>query len=128
MLAGALGTLARYGFSLLVQEWVETWGDRTFLGAAFPLGTLLVNVLGCFLLSLIVTLTLAEAVKPEWRLILGTGFLGAFTTFSTFELESEHLLAWGHNKAAVVYILGNLVLGFGAIYLGRAVAGRFTGV
>jgi CrcB protein len=123
MMAGALGTLARYGFSILVQDWVESWGDKTLLGAAFPLGTLAINVIGSFLLAVIVTLTMAGVVKPEWRIILGTGFMGAFTTFSTFELESEHLLHT-HPKAAALYIAGNLLLGFGAIYLGRYLTAR----
>jgi CrcB protein len=127
MFAGALGTGVRYGFSLWVQKWIPGWGARTFLGAGFPLGTLLVNVTGCFLLSVIVTLTLSGTVKPEWRLILGTGFLGAFTTFSTFELEAEQLLADAQYKAALVYILGNLILGFAAILLGRALANRVFG-
>lgn len=127
MLAGALGTLARYGFSIAIQNWVEVWGDRTFLGAAFPLGTLLINVLGSFLLAIVVTLTLAGTIKPEWRLILGTGFLGAFTTFSTFELEAEHLLHT-HFKAGALYIAANLFLGFGAILLGRFAAERVLAV
>jgi CrcB protein len=127
MLAGALGTLARYGFSIWIQDWVEGWGDKTFLGAAFPLSTLLINVLGSLLLAVIVTLALAHAVKPEWRLVLGTGFMGAFTTFSTFELESEHLLSTHGWKAASVYIAGNLLLGFGAILLGRMVAVKVLG-
>jgi CrcB protein len=124
MLAGALGVLARYGLSVGIQEWVGNWGGRTFLGASFPLGTLVINVCGSLLLSFLTALVLAGAVKPEWRLILGTGFLGAFTTFSTFELESEHLLAWGQWKAAGVYVAGNLLLGFGAILLGRFLATR----
>jgi CrcB protein len=128
MCAGALGTLARYGFSVWVQEWVSDWGGRTFLGASFPLGTLLVNVLGTFLLSIVVTLTVMGTIKPEWRIIIGTGFMGAFTTFSTFELESEHLMAWGEWKAAGVYILGNLLFGFAAILLGRLVAVKLVGV
>jgi CrcB protein len=124
MLAGALGVLARYGLSVAIQEWIGNWGGRTFLGASFPLGTLLINVLGSLLLSFLAALVLAGTVRPEWRLILGTGFLGAFTTFSTFELESEHLMAWGQWKAASVYIAGNLLLGFGAIFLGRYLAAR----
>lgn len=124
MCAGALGTLARYGFSVWIQEWVSDWGGRTFLGASFPLSTLLVNVLGSFLLAVIVTLVTIHVVKPEWRIIIGTGFLGAFTTFSTFELEAQHLLQWQEWKAASVYIAGNVVLGFGAILFGRALVMR----
>ncbi len=84
MLAGALGVVARYELTLLIQDWLGGRGSRLFLvaavGATFPLATLVINVLGCFLLSLLTTLTLQEVVRPELRLVLGTGFLGAFTT------------------------------------------------
>jgi fluoride exporter len=69
---------------------------------------------------------LHETVRPEWRLILGTGFLGAFTTFSTFELETEALLSRGAHGAAALYVFGSLLLGLGAIFAGRALALRFT--
>lgn len=131
MTAGALGTAARYGLTLAIQAWLAGRGSRTpsvtWLDPSFPLGTLIVNVIGTLLLSLLVTLVANETVRPEWRLILGTGFLGAFTTFSTFELESEYLLSQGHWLPASVYILGNLLLGFGAIFAGRALALRIVG-
>ncbi len=131
MLAGALGAGARYSFSLAIQNWLQGRGSRSFLasslGLTFPLGTLLINVSGTLLLALLTTLVLAGAVKPEWRLILGTGFLGAFTTFSTFELEAEGLLARGEWLPAGVYIGGNLLLGFLAVFVGRAIAVRILG-
>ena len=120
MLAGAFGALARYAMTLAIQNWMA---GRD--AAHFPLATLVINVLGSFLLAFLVTLVTRDLLKPEWLLILGTGFLGAFTTFSTFELESEYLLSQGHWTAASVYILGNLVLGFAAIFAGRALALRF---
>ena len=130
MVAGALGTAARYGLSLALQTWLAGRGSRTFtatwLGTTFPLGTLVINVSGALLLGFLVTLVAHEVVKPELRLILGTGFLGAFTTFSTFELESEQLLTQGQWLPASVYILGNLVLGFVAIIAGRALALRLV--
>lgn len=124
MLAGAFGTVARYGFSVWIQQWVAGWGGRTILGSSFPLSTLIVNVVGTFLLAILVTFTLTESVKEEWRIIIGTGFLGAFTTFSTFEIESEQLMAGGEWRAAIVYIFGNLLFGLGAIFFGRFVATR----
>ena len=128
MLAGAFGVAARYGLTLCVQKWMETRGTRlplvSALGADFPLGTLIVNVLGTFLLALLVTLVLHGAVRPELRLILGTGFLGAFTTFSTFELETEELMARGAKTAAAIYAVGSIGLGLAAIFLGRFVALR----
>lgn len=131
MLAGGVGTLSRYGLTLAIQHWLGGAGARSwlaqFLGTAFPLGTLIINVTGAFLLALITVLALQEAVPPELRLILGTGFLGAFTTFSTFELESHGLLSGGQWTQAAVYILGNLLLGFVAVMLGGMLALRLTG-
>jgi CrcB protein len=131
MIAGALGAASRYGLTLAIQTWLGGRGARFFLatalGATFPLGTLVINVAGALLLSLLTTLTLHEAVNPDLRVILGTGFLGAFTTFSTFELESEGLLSRGEWFPASTYILGNLLLGFLAILIGRAIALRLMG-
>ena len=130
MLAGAFGALARYGLTLAMQSWVGR-ESRGFLGARlgpdFPLGTLVINVSGTFLLALLVTLVAQQALKPEWQMVLGTGFLGAFTTFSTFEIESEKLLSSGNGVAVTTYIGGNLLLSFGAIYLGRALALKLIG-
>lgn len=125
LLAGAAGTAARYGLTLGIQHfWRAQLGPATVLNV-FPIGTLVINVVGSFLLAFVTTLALKGAVKPEMRLILGTGFCGAFTTFSTFELEAE---AWmrTHAGAASLYIFGNLVLGFAAILAGRALALKLT--
>jgi fluoride exporter len=131
MIAGALGAASRYGLTLLIQGWLGRRGSRTFLatalGTTFPLATLIINVTGSFLLSFLTTLALHNAIKPDYRLILGTGFLGAYTTFSTFELESEGLLSEGRSVQASVYIVGNLILGFFAVVLGRALALRLLG-
>jgi len=82
--AGALGTLTRYGIGL--------WAGRT-LGAAFPYGTLIVNVVGCFLIALIAELALSTAwISPTLRLTLTTGFMGGLTTYSSFNLETTNLL------------------------------------
>ncbi len=129
MLAGGLGAGSRYGLTLLIQSWLSERGSRlsllTSLGLTFPLATLIINVIGSLLLAFLTTLALHGIIKPEYRLILGTGFLGAFTTFSTFEFEAEGLIAEGRWLQSSVYILGNLLLGFAAILLGRALALRF---
>ena len=92
----------------------------------FPLGTLFINVAGCLLLSLVTTLALQRAVAPELRLMLGTGFCGAFTTFSTFELEADELLRRAPTLA-FWYVGGNLLLGFAAIWAGRWLALQIGG-
>jgi CrcB protein len=128
MLAGGLGAGSRYGLTLLIQGWLAQRGSRIFLlsglGATFPLATLIINIVGSFLLAFVTILALHGLVRPEYRLVLGTGFLGAFTTFSTFELEAENLITEGQWLNSSVYILGNLLLGFAAIILGRFVALR----
>ena len=132
MLAGALGALSRYGLTQGIGA-LQQRGSFALLaslaGPAFPLATLLINVLGTFVLSALTTLVLQGLVRPEWRLILGTGFLGAFTTFSTFGVEAEALIS----KAGVdgkwwppcFYILGNLLLGLAAVLVGRALVLRW---
>ncbi len=111
-LAGALGTLARYAVGL--------WLPPT---AGFPWATLLVNVVGSFVLSLVAHAVVAKTLGPEWRLIVGIGFCGAFTTYSAFALEADALWGRGEQLGAFGFVLANLVLGFVAVVLGRVVAG-----
>lgn len=122
MVGGAFGSLARYLLALGAQGALAgtAW-------ARFPLATLLVNVVGSFLLSFLAWFGLHGTLSPTARVALGTGFLGALTTFSTFELESDLLLRDGFGGMAALSVAGNLVLGYGAILLGRALALRLTG-
>lgn len=122
MLAGALGAAARYGLTIGIANWMGKSGRM------FPLGTLVINVLGTLLLSVLVTLVLHHAVDVEWRFILGTGFLGAFTTFSTFAVESEELMARADWKLAALSIGGNLLGGLIAVFAGRMLALRMLNV
>jgi len=115
-LAGGGGTVARYALAGLVQRWG---------GAAFPWGTLAVNALGCFFCGLVWAAAAEHLpVSGEARAAIMVGFIGAFTTFSTFVGETGHLLAaseWllaGMNVAAQV-LLG-LVLFFAGLAIGHA--------
>lgn len=121
-IGGALGAPARYFLSLSIQGRL---GSATW--AAFPLSTLIINTLGSFLLGVVLTLDLRGLVSPALRLAFGTGFVGAFTTFSTFVWESELLLRSGKGGRAALYIFGNLLMGYGAVLFGRWVGARVGG-
>ncbi|MDB5098105.1 MAG: camphor resistance protein CrcB [Cyanobacteria bacterium RYN_339] len=103
---------------------------RLYLGLAvalrtstgFPYGTLLINLLGCFILGVVNTLVLERGVPDVWRLAVGVGFCGAFTTFSTFGFETLALLREGRYAAAALYVLASNLLGFGCAALGWLVA------
>jgi len=113
MLAGGLGTGARY----LVGLWAF---ER--LGPAFPFGTLIVNLLGCFVLGAVAHLATATAWPPEVRAAVTIGFLGGFTTYSSFNQETLGLLGSGATGAALVNIATTLVAGLLAGWLGLVVA------
>lgn len=105
-LGGAAGALARYG--------VATWAfDRW--GSAFPYGTLLINIVGSFILGVVMQLTHNNA---NMRAALAIGFCGAFTTFSTFSYETVSLIQNGKHLAALTNVVGSLVLCLFAVYLG----------
>ena len=101
-LGGALGALARYGIS----TWVFTISSHKF-----PYATLAVNVLGSFLMGILFVLIIEKAALPaEMRSLLMIGFLGAFTTFSTFSLDALGLWQNGHVFTALIYILATVIL------------------
>jgi CrcB protein len=109
---GAAGALARY----LVDTWVT---ERT--GGAFPWGTLVINLSGAFVLGLLATLAIERSVLPaSIRPPLMIGFLGAYTTFSTWMLESWRLAEQGAWVGAAFNIVGSVVLGLAAVGAGIA--------
>ena len=111
---GAAGTLARYGMQGIIQE-------RS--GSSFPTGTLAVNLLGCFLLGGITQYGLHRlTLPPDWRIGISVGFLGAFTTFSTFSLESFRLMEDGELFRALLYMGISLIGGILGILLGMRCA------
>ena len=113
-LGGFLGAIARYGVSLAVAR---LWTME------FPLGTFLINVSGSFVLGLFSTLATERlAVDPAWRLLVATGFVGAYTTFSTFEYETHRLVEVGASAWAAVNVVASVVVGFLAVRLGVLLA------
>jgi fluoride exporter len=109
---GALGSLARYGLGLLGASY----------GLLFPWGTLLINILGSFILGFVATLALEHQLSEAARLALAVGFCGAFTTFSTFELEIMNAILEGRIVMAAGYVASSLILGLLAVFLGRGLA------
>ena len=107
---GVVGTLARYIFSGMIYE---------RLGSGFPYGTLVVNVSGCFLVGFLDTLFEEKfLLSPNVRLLLLAGFCGAYTTFSTFMLETANLLKDGENVRAFLNVAASVVVGFAVFRFG----------
>ena len=114
-LAGAIGALSRYGLTQLMSWW---------LGRGFPYGTLMVNVLGSLLLGMIYAGLQQQLLTEQWRLILGIGFLGALTTFSSFSLDTLLLIQQQQWLKAGLNIGLNLLLSLVAVFLGYRLLSR----
>ncbi len=108
--AGFLGTIARYLSGQLIYQ---------FLPVSFPYGTLIVNILGCFIIGLVYGWFEKENIySNEWKLIFATGFCGGFTTFSAFSIENIQLLRDGQFGFALLYIFVSVVIGISATFGG----------
>ena len=116
-LGGAAGAAARYG----VAQWTGArWGWN------FPWGTLAVNVTGSLAIGLLMTLLIARGADPAFRLLLVTGFLGGYTTFSAFSFEALTLLEARRWSSAALYVGGSVVLGLLACGLGLGLGRLLT--
>lgn len=113
-IGGFIGAVTRYEVAIWIgQRW----------GRSFPLGTFVINVTGSFLIGLLMTLMTERFTEnPQWRLLLVVGFLGAYTTFSTFEYETGALLTDGEWLYAAVNVIGSVFVGFTALKLGEIIA------
>ncbi|MBA2679418.1 MAG: fluoride efflux transporter CrcB [Ktedonobacteraceae bacterium] len=114
-LAGSLGALSRYLISRFVAERISK---------EFPLGTLLINVSGSFVIGLLFALTARAMISSTLQLILATGFLGGYTTFSTMSWEIIQLVRGGDRAASVLYLGASVVLGLAAAALGLLLGWR----
>lgn len=114
-LGGALGSILRF--------WVGGYVSNR-MGARFPYGTFVINCTGSFLIGLVVTL-LAERThwSPHWRDLIPIGFIGGYTTFSTFELETFRSFQDGELLMAALNVLLSVAIGFLSVWLG-AITGR----
>lgn len=117
-LGGASGAVARYLLSTQVHGlWSGVW----------PLGTLLVNASGSLLIGVVYVLLERSVLHSDWRSVLMVGFLGAFTTFSTFSLEAVELWLQGHTGLAIGYAFASTVLCIAAAATGLAVTRSLLG-
>ncbi len=114
-MGGALGTLARYGTHVLARG----MGERL----AFPVATMTVNLLGCFAIGFLQGVLVERwPVREEYRLMVVVGFLGGFTTFSTFGWDTAQLLREGQMGRGMVYAVVSNVLGIALVFAGYAVS------
>jgi CrcB protein len=117
-LGGFVGANLRY--------WLGGWIAQK-IGVLFPIETMLINISGSFALGLFMTLALHYTWSPEWRQVVAIGFIGSFTTYSTYEYESLRLLQEGAWVKAGLNLFGSLALGLIAVILGVALGRLLIG-
>ena len=112
---GGLGSLTRYVAGAAVMS---------RFGSRFPLGTMVINVTGSFLIGLLMTLFTERQPHPYWRPLLVVGFLGGYTTFSSFEWETYSAVRDGGFWIGLANVVGSVALGYAAVWLGALLARR----
>lgn len=113
-LAGAFGAVARYVLGRFIAERVTS---------QYPVGTFLINVTGAFVIGLLFALVVHRLMSPTLQLILATGFLGGYTTFSTMSWEGVQLARGGSTRSSLIYLGGSMLAGLVAAFLGILVGG-----
>ena len=118
-IGSAVGGISRFLIGVFVQQ---------RLGGEFPLGTLIINITGSFILGFLIRYALATpAISVEVRALLTTGFCGGYTTFSTFSYETATLFEDGDYRRATLYIVSSVLLSLAGTYLGFAAARGLLG-
>jgi CrcB protein len=116
-LGGGLGAVSRYGMSFWIQERVT---------GAFPYGTFIVNITGCLLMGIVMTrLNEGGPASINWRFLVPIGFIGGYTTFSSFAFETFRLLEQGLPLVGLGYIVFSVTIGYLALWLGVISARAF---
>ncbi|PLZ93597.1 fluoride efflux transporter CrcB [Fischerella muscicola] len=118
-IAVSLGAIA----GALIRYYLSLWFAQQF-GSSFPYGTFFINLSGCLVMGFFVTLTLEQiaVISPEVRLLVAVGFLGSYTTFSTYGFDSLMLLRTRNTEAAFFYWIGSAFLGIAFAQLGAVLA------
>lgn len=110
------GTLIRYYLTLYCNQW---------LGTAFPFGTFFINLSGAFVMGFFTTLAVERTtISPDLRLAVTVGFLGSYTTFSSYQLDAKKLLIAGHWEITILYWMSSAILGVLSLELGIYLARR----
>lgn len=113
-LGGAIGAISRYCLGNIITK---------IYGSIFPYGTFCINIIGCFLMGLLMTVIVDKGMlSPGWRLFLCVGVLGGFTTFSSFGYETLTLLQEGNLLYSILYAGGSVFLGVLAAFMGVMLA------
>jgi CrcB protein len=114
LFGGGLGALARYIVGTAIAERV---------GMRFPsAGTMVINITGSFLIGFLMTILTQRLANPNWRLLLVVGFLGGYTTFSSFEYETLQAVESGAMWMGLLNVVGSVVFGYLAVWIGSAIA------
>jgi len=109
-LGGAMGAIARYQVAAMIQARIP---------AGFPWGTFVVNITGCLVMGVATALlTDRLIVHPNWRFLIPIGFIGAYTTFSTFEMETFRAISEGAWLVGGLNVVSSVVAGYAALWLG----------
>jgi fluoride exporter len=116
-IGGFLGAIARY----MVGTYI---GSR--YGVRFPYGTFVINMSGCFLIGLILTLLARTTASPYWRYLIPIGFIGAYTTFSTFEYETLRAVQDGQAVTGLLNVALSVIVGYAAVWAGAATGRVFV--
>jgi CrcB protein len=111
---GALGSMARY--------WVGT-AVANRMGTKFPYGTFVINITACMIIGFSLTVLAKRAdLNPAWRLLVPVGFIGAYSTFSTYEWDTLSTIRTGAFLLAALYAVSSLILGLAAVWAGSVIA------
>jgi fluoride exporter len=115
-IGGGAGAVVRYVAGTAIMQ---------RFGGSFPLGTLVINVTGSFLIGILMTLlTQRLEVSPNWRFLLVVGFLGGYTTFSSFEYETVQAVREGSAAAGMLNVFASVAAGYLAVWLGIVITAR----